>query len=322
MKLPDYSITPDILKNIATIEYSKALIELTTILPNWQTQLRLEAKTRTITYSLQRSGINADETDVKAYLDNLKTNVLTQIKTTKKGVEMSEELAVIKDFDEKEIKKLNEALGGGIKYRSEKIKGKTSPEEILAQMTELMDWYNSRDAQETHPIIKTAILKAQIELIQPFEETNDQLSDMLVRLCLNATGYGMRAYLSLEEHYYQTQKDYADTIEDIAHNNDFTQWIEYFSDILSREASNVGEKVKILAKDTKIARAAGRTLLSERQQRIVTYLQDYGLLQNKDFNKLFPDISEDTVLRELKKLVDEGIIVKRGKTKSSRYELP
>jgi len=50
-------------------------------------------------------------------------------------------------------------------------------------------------------------------------------------------------------------------------------------------------------------------------------LQDYGMIQNKDFPNLFPNISEDTVLRELKKLLEKDLIVKKGKTKSSRYEL-
>ena len=50
-------------------------------------------------------------------------------------------------------------------------------------------------------------------------------------------------------------------------------------------------------------------------------MQDYGVLQNKDFSRIFPDISEDTVLRDLKSLIDAGIVQKTGSTKSSRYEL-
>jgi DeoR/GlpR family transcriptional regulator of sugar metabolism len=61
--------------------------------------------------------------------------------------------------------------------------------------------------------------------------------------------------------------------------------------------------------------------VSERQERIIEYLQDYGMLQNKDFPRIFPNISEDTVLRDLKVLIDMGIIQKTGSTKSSRYVL-
>ena len=86
------------------------------------------------------------------------------------------------------------------------------------------------------------------------------------------------------------------------------------------EVSTVSQNVKLLAKDTKIAKAT-ENKSNSRQERIIEYLQDYGVLQNKDFSTLFPDISEDTILRDLKTLVDMDIVQKLGSTKSSRYEL-
>ncbi len=104
-------------------------------------------------------------------------------------------------------------------------------------------------------------------------------------------------------------------------DNDYTQWIEYFSEAFATQASTAQEKVKLLAKDTKVAKASGRNKLSPRQERIVEHLQDYGLLQNSDFTKLFPEKSGDSILRDLKALLDKGIVKKMGSTKSSRYEL-
>jgi len=77
----------------------------------------------------------------------------------------------------------------------------------------------------------------------------------------------------------------------------------------------------LLSKDTKISQASGSANLTERQEIIVEYLQDYGKIQNKDFGIILPDVSEDSVLRDLKALMDKDIVVKKGKTKSSRYEL-
>ena len=102
---------------------------------------------------------------------------------------------------------------------------------------------------------------------------------------------------------------------------DFTTWLEYFSEGMAAQVATTAEKAKLFAKDTKLAKASGRIYLTPRQERIVEYLQDYGILQNKQFPTLFPYISEDSVLRDLKKLIDSGIVVKRGSTKLSRYEL-
>ena len=39
----------------------------------------------------------------------------------------------------------------------------------------------------------------------------------------------------------------------------------------------------------------------------------------KELIRLIPMISEDTILRDLKDLMDKGIIKKEGRTKSARY---
>jgi hypothetical protein len=56
-------------------------------------------------------------------------------------------------------------------------------------------------------------------------------------------------------------------------------------------------------------------------QRIYQYLLDYKFIQNSQFSLLFPDISEDSILRDLRVLGDLDLVVKTGKTKSSKYEL-
>jgi predicted HTH transcriptional regulator len=60
-------------------------------------------------------------------------------------------------------------------------------------------------------------------------------------------------------------------------------------------------------------------LLSERQLKIIEYIQQTGYLQNNSFKQLFPFVSEDTVLNELKDLIKNGIVKKQGVTKASKY---
>lgn len=61
--------------------------------------------------------------------------------------------------------------------------------------------------------------------------------------------------------------------------------------------------------------------LTERQIKIVEFVQENGFLQNKAFFELFPMVSEDTVLRDLKDLLKKGIVKKEGTTKGARYVL-
>ena len=60
-------------------------------------------------------------------------------------------------------------------------------------------------------------------------------------------------------------------------------------------------------------------LLTERQLGIIEYIQKVGFLQNQAFEELFPMVSEDTILNELKVLLQTGIIKKQGVTKGAKY---
>ena len=323
MFLPEYTITTGILQNIAVTEYGKAIIENTTILPNWERQLKREAKIDFIKNSLKMEKIALEERKIKEAVDKISKAKESPAKHLVETLALLEKAASQQTIEEDTIKKLaTSTLQKQVKYRSTKLHDKTSPEEILAQLVELIDWYNSMDAMETHPVLRAGILKAQIETIWPFEEKNVLISNLLNKLSLKMSGYGISDYVCLENFFVRSAADYNVAITSIALNdNDLTEWLEYYTDATASETAGVKEKVLLLAKDTKVAKASGKIQLSPRQERIVVYLQDYGMLQNKDFGRLFPDISEDTVLRELKKLMDRGVVVKRGKTKSSRYEL-
>lgn len=327
MHIPEYTITSEILKNIAGIEYSKAIIETQKILPHWQQQLQKEATIRVVKYALEADGYIFDENQIKKYLDNIAGKTPQEIKNFIKSLDLTEDISQTKELDETDIKNLHRKLAEKIlpdaklgRFRSNKIENGTNPEEILAEIVELFDWYNSLDAKEAHPVITSGIMLSQMEKIKPFDAMNSSVAKLTSRLCLKIGGYGLNNYFSLEEYFEKNKMTHLRVLETTA-DGDLTEWIEYFTDAMSREISNIKEKVILLARDTKIAKATGRILLTKRQERIVEFLQDYGVMQNQAFVKLFPNVSEDSVLRDLKVLIDEGIVVKRGKTKSSRYEL-
>ena len=81
------------------------------------------------------------------------------------------------------------------------------------------------------------------------------------------------------------------------------------------------EKVENISIDARLKERLGGKplLLSNRQLKIIEYIQKTGFLQNQAFEQLFPMVSEDTILNELKSLVKSGIIKKHGVTKGAKY---
>jgi predicted HTH transcriptional regulator len=63
----------------------------------------------------------------------------------------------------------------------------------------------------------------------------------------------------------------------------------------------------------------GPVMLSERQLKIIEYIQANGFIENNAYKTLFPMVSEDTVLREVQDLVRKGLLKKQGVTKGVKY---
>lgn len=324
MFLPDYSITNNIINALSSIEYAKALVENIPVLTSIENQIRKQAKTKTLTAYMNNKSVETSYDEVKRYLDGLikhPNEKLTLLNTTLGFANSLEE-----NYTVTTLKKLYTLLSNteAPNFRTQREKGFVDPEEILAMLVELMDWCSSIDALETHAVITTGIIKAQLEKIRPFdnEDLNDITTNLLTRMNLRWRGYKLKDYLSYEDKFRIDKHDYEKArISIFKDEPDLTHWLEYFSQTLARDAMDITEKVKQSAKETKVAKNQGRTELSERQTRILEHLSDYGRLTNKDFTVIFPEVSEDSVLRDLKVLSEKGVIQKVGITKSSRYVL-
>ena len=155
-------------------------------------------------------------------------------------------------------------------------------------------------------------------------EGNGRTTRAFANLVLLRENYDIKRFFSLEEYYDREPLAYYESLQSVAkQGGNVTGWLEYFTEGLAIELTRIKEKVKSLSTDLKIKKSLGghQLALSERQIKIVEFIQENGFLQNKAFFELFPMISEDTVLREIKDLVAKGILKKEGSTKGVKYVL-
>jgi ATP-dependent DNA helicase RecG len=61
--------------------------------------------------------------------------------------------------------------------------------------------------------------------------------------------------------------------------------------------------------------------LNPRQERAVAYLAERGTITNREFRELCPELSDETIRRELSDMVDQGLIMKIGDRKATYYIL-
>lgn len=192
---------------------------------------------------------------------------------------------------------------------------------VPAEIEELLEFVNDRN-NEVHPVLKAGIVHYELVRIHPFVDGNGRVSRALSTLILFLEGYDIRRFFSLEEYFDSDALDYYDALKSVEKmHGDLTIWLEYFTKGLSIELTKIKEKVENISIDAHLKEKLGGKpiMLTERQIKIIEYIQKIGYLQNKAFESLFPMVSEDTILNELKGLIKEGLIKKSGSTKGARY---
>ena len=88
-----------------------------------------------------------------------------------------------------------------------------------------------------HPLIKAAVAQGYILALRPFAEGNDRLGRILSSMLLHRCGYGFFGEVSLSALIARKSYAYYEAVENILreeNGGDFTYFIEYFLELLSR----------------------------------------------------------------------------------------
>jgi Fic family protein len=194
--------------------------------------------------------------------------------------------------------------------------------EVPYQMEEFLEWAGHDTKDEIHPVLKAGIVHYELVRIHPFVDGNGRMSRACATLSLFLENYDIKKFFSLEEYYDNDASHYYEALKS-AGNGDLTGWLAYFTEGLAIELTRIKEKVQRLSTDIHLKEKLGgqQVYLSERQMQIMERIEKSGFLQNQQFEELFPKISEDTILRDLKSLMEKNLITKVGKTKAARYVL-
>jgi len=341
MYRPAFSITNKILKNIGEIEAAKEVIEHAPLLPYWEKRFQDEAILRTTHYGTHIEGNELSLAQVQKVFDGERIvardrdvqEVINYRKVVeyigeKKDVTIDE--GTIQELHRLVVEKLlDEDVSG--KYREKEVVIRNSitgdvsfrpphAVEVEWQMKDLIEFIH--EEKEIHPVLKAGIVHYEFVRVHPFLDGNGRVGRALSMLVLFSDGYDIREFFSLEEHFDRNAEEYYQALQSVATNNgDVTAWLEYFTQCLAIELSKIKEKIEHISIDSHLKEKLGGApvMLTERQLKLIEYMQEIGYLENKSFASLFPDISEDSVLREVQDLVKKGIIVKKGKTKGVKY---
>lgn len=355
MYQPRFTISNKILKNIGIIEACKEVIDHAPLLPYYEKKFQKEALVRTVHYGTHIEGnelnltqaeqvimgedVVARERDVQEvinyrrvmdYINGLKITSVRQAQDKNSKWQIDEE--IVQKIHKITVNKILPEEKCGVYRKSQVVVKNTRTGEISFRppqapivplnIRDLVAFINSSSNQDIHPVLKSGIVHYEFVRIHPFVDGNGRVARALSALILFAEGYDIRKFFSLEEYFDSDSQKYYEALQSVAkRDNDLTFWLEYFGLGLAIELAKIKDKVERISVDGKLKEKLGGkpVLLSDRQLAIIEYIQKAGYLQNKAFESLFPMVSEDTILNELKGLLKVGIIRKQGVTKAAKY---
>jgi Fic family protein len=347
MYTPKYSINNTILRNIGIVEAAREVIDHAPLLPYYEKEFQKDAMVRSVHHGTHIEGneLNLDQAEkvIAGQEVIARQRDIQEVINYRKVMEYLGELREEngrKKIDEEFIKKLHRMTVEKIlppekcgEFRTTQVVVKNSltgevtfkPPVALAvpvQVQEFIDFINTTTPDDIHPVLKSGAVHYELVRIHPFVDGNGRVSRALSTYMLFQEGYDIRKFFSLEEYFDNDAAEYYRALQSVGKNEgDLTEWLAYFTQGLAIELSKIKDKIEKISVDVKIKERQGGApiLLSDRQLKIIEYIQKVGYLQNNGFKQLFPMVSEDTVLNELKYLIKHSLIKKVGSTKAARY---
>jgi Fic family protein len=357
MFVANFRITHSILKNVGILDASREVIMNAPLIPAWEAKFKKEAIERFVHHGTHLEGNPLTEEEVADVLDGKEVlarqrdiqeiinyrnvmkfidQIATQIGPGKPYIFTIETLLEIHRLTTDRIVMPDQS--GKFRVRQVVLKNSLTGQvsytpppaaEMPFLVEDLINWINHEETKELHPVLKAGIIHYELARIHPFVEGNGRTARAVANLIMFLDGYDIRKFFSLEEYFDSDPYNYYLTLQSVSnqlvmdtHERDLTPWLEYFVHGVAIELSRVKERVKRISADSHVKDRLGEQVqLNERQMLIMEYLHRHGQMQNKDFRKVLPDYSDDTVLRELKFLKERGLVKKVGGTKKASYAL-
>ena len=339
---PDFTITNSITSDLTKIERARGFLDAATLSEDWISRMSQRALLLEAHYTTHIEGTqltleqaetlwsggaidNADPDDKQELLNyrdafNLVGEYLTN------GSPITESL--IREIHKRLVQNVRGGKGLPGQYRSVQnyvVNGETgevvytppTPEDVPPLMKELTSWLNNN--KDIHPVLVAGIAQFQLVHIHPFVDGNGRTSRLLSTLCLYRTGYDFKRLFTISEFYDRNRSAFYKAIQSVRNNDmNMTGWLEYFVSGLSTQLEEVKENGTNAIKADVIAKQYN---LNYRQEIALMLLLENGRISISEYQYLCPDSNRRTLQRDLKSMMDSGLLRTEGSTNNLTYKL-
>lgn len=191
-------------------------------------------------------------------------------------------------------------------------------QDVKPLLDELISYINT-NKNTIDPLILAGLFHKQIVIIHPFMDGNGRTTRLMTKVLLAAMGLNTFNLFSFENYYNQNVTKYFQTVGEFGNYYDlmdkitFTNWLEYFTEGIIDELLRVQKLLPVIS-------ISPETKLEDYHLKILDYMKEKGSITNREYAKLI-DRAKPTRALDLQKLIDLGLIERKGKGRATYYIL-
>ena len=190
------------------------------------------------------------------------------------------------------------------------------------EIERFLEWYNGDSGID--PVLRAALAHFWFVTVHPFDDGNGRIARAIADMSLARADDSADRYYSMSSQIESERKSYYDQLERRQRGGlDITEWMEWFLACLGRSIERAEDKLAAVLYKARFWEMVGRHHINERERAVLhRMLGDFkGHLNTSKYAKL-AKCSTDTALRDIRELLDLGIVVKNpGGGRSTSYRL-
>ncbi len=339
---PNFKYTNEIVKLLTKISAVREIILSSPLIPKWNVTLRQEAIIHSAHSSTSIEGnrlsleqvselargreitaARRDKQEVLNYLDVLRNmkNLIKENFITEKDILNIHRMVTKNTLDNLEDCGVyrNRYVVVANRFTGEVFFRPPQNLEVPGLVKDLLSWINSKESKELDPIIEAGIVHYEFVRIHPFIDGNGRTARVLAALILYLRGFDTNQFFCLDDYYDSDRPAYYTALQSVRPDTlDLTNWLEYFTEGVNISTEAVKERIVRLS-SKRLRKAKGKQIaLTERQMRIIEFINQNGKITNRDVREMFK-LSNRAALDEINKLVELQILKSQGKGRVLHY---
>ncbi len=183
-----------------------------------------------------------------------------------------------------------------------------NPELVKSEMDAFLNWFNSDEKLDL--VLKAAIAHFWFIIIHPFDDGNGRIARAITDLLLARSEDSGERFYSMSSQILIERKRYYEVLQKVQHSTgDITEWLDWFLHCLRNALQETENTMQKIVRKAEFWNLHEHTPINERQRLVLNKLLDGfdGKLQTSKWAKMTKS-STDTALRDIKDLVEKGIL--------------